>query len=362
MDRLIQDNGETRLFDISVLLHQGFPYVDRLFGKPISLTVNNNEVSVIIKRHTVPFEHIPAFNIKSTKTSYILPLIEFTIYSVPIDYKFFIKKLKRNKSRINKDILEKYPHWEYIGISTVLRRISIEIINQLIDYYRIFTLKISIPPVSEGSILYITYQTKNEKSVHAIEDSKLGSRKFDAIEEESGEYVDRIQNFINLSDEFIESELKIVNSIRFLESGHYPECISTIIDSFHYYIDYLIGKYVQNESLLEKFKEDPAYFNSKDKTTWIFEILSGATLQKFLSDLGHGNLYEQYSEYKTIRNDIIHPKPGKKIKLSFGRAYNACQAIMMIIRFIRKRIENIKTEHDILARLDTYIFSLLDNT
>lgn len=359
MKRLIKNDGKTIDFEVSVLVnHNIFPVKDVL-GKNFSLKFKDRDVTFSIAQHKVPFQHTPRFAQQSASFGFSLNLIEF-IFSFPMDYAFFIKKLSRYGSRLNEETLAEHPHWESIAISTVLRHLSIEIINKFIDSYRILTASVSIPPLTENSILHISYQTVSESAVSVIEDTKIGAKKID--DEHTNKLIPLLENFMAIPDYQMGFVVTIFNALRLLEAGYYGQTVSTVIDGFHSYLDYLIDRYLSNRSLKERIRDFPWNYGSVDKTTWIFEMISTKTLEQFLHDLNKGDFFNKYSDCRTKRNKIAHPDQSSEIEISYMDAKDACKTVLNIVWTLRKEIEQDERYDDILFALEMYIHKLTEHT
>jgi len=178
MERIIKNDETILNFEISVLVnHNIFPFKDVL-NKDLNVRFKNKDTKLRLHEHKLPFQHKPLFSQQSAGFGFNIKLIEFIIF-FPVDYNFFIKKLSRYGSHINEKVLEEKPHWESIAISTVLRHLSIEIINKFIDSYRLLTASVSLPPITENSIIHLSYQSKTPKSISVIEDTKIGTKKIE---------------------------------------------------------------------------------------------------------------------------------------------------------------------------------------
>jgi len=135
------------------------------------------------------------------------------------------------------------------------------------------------------------------------------------------------------------------------ETGHYSQCVSGIIDSFHSFLDYLFLVHITNKSLKKELKDNPGDYNSKDKTTWLFEMVAGKTLKQLLHENSKQDLYVLYKKYRNLRTKIAHPAHSGGPDVTYEDARKACKTIVDIIDLIRQKI--LKDD-----AFDLFLFSL----
>ena len=122
------------------------------------------------------------------------------------------------------------------------------------------------------------------------------------------------------------------------ETGHCSQCISSIIDCFHSFLDYIFEVNITNESLKKELRDNPAEYNAKDKTTWLFEMVAGKTLKRFLSENQESELYDMYKKFRTLRNKISHPNYSSTLEITYKDARQACKTVIYIIDLIKQKV------------------------
>lgn len=211
----------------------------------------------------------------------------------------------------------------------------------------------------------MSYQAKKNKRLFAIEDYKLGSHRYHIEEAEESHIIDGLQHLMNLPLNGLGYLMYIINSIRLFETGYYSQSVAMVIDAFHYYLDYLIETYIDNTSFKQNIDESPAKFDSKDKTTWIFEMLCGKNLRDFLGSLSEmkvdtiiskDRLWENYSRFRDMRNKIVHPRKNRQIDVTHRDAFEACATVKDIINLVRKGFERDNNLDIIFISLHTFFY------
>jgi hypothetical protein len=277
---ITKDEGES-VFHVSVLVnYEVFP-LKNIYEKKLTINFRNCEIEISLKKHNVEYVHKNSHDDYSGEHPINLRLIEFLL-KIPLDYDLFIEYYERLPGSMPIEDLERSRNYTQHAVTQVLKQRSIEILNSFLDYYRIYSLSVPVNPITKNSILHFSYIKYSDKIRFQTEDRPEDSELFPTSSEDH--WADAFQNILNQPNLLNILNLNIINAFRMYETGHYPQCVSGIIDCFHSFLDYIFEVNITNESLKKELSDNPAEYNAKDKTTWLFEMVAGKTLKQFLND------------------------------------------------------------------------------
>ncbi len=264
-----------------------------------------------------------------------LAIIEFLL-TIPLDYDTFIKCYERLPNSMPIKDLEKSRNYQQFALTQVLKQCSMEIINSFLDYYRIYFLSVPVNPITENSILHLSYIKYSDETRFQAEDRPEDSELFPSASD--AHWTDAFQAILTQPNLLSNLNLNIINAFRMYETGHYPQCISGIIDCFHSFLDNIFEVNITNESLKNELRDNSAKYNAKDKTTWLFEMVVGSTLKEFLSGNQETGLYGMYKKFRALRNEISHPRYNVTPSITQKDARQACKTIVAIIDLIKQKV------------------------